>query len=120
MTDVALKDYLERVIAAEVGRLDQRVLNLSTLIEQQRAYADRAVEKAELAVDKRLTAMNEFRDALKDQAARMATQEQVDRVRDRVVEVEKRMAVIAATYGVLSGIVTSVISAAVLHWMLGK
>jgi len=112
MTDVALKEYLERVIRDTSEGLSERIHALSRLIDQQRLYSERAVEKAEFAVDKRLTGMNEFRDALKDQAGRMATIEQLDRLRDRVVEVEKRIAVTAAVVSLVISLVTGL----VLKW----
>ncbi len=57
--------------------------------------------------------MNEFRDALKDQASRMATQEQLDRVRDRLGEIEKRMAVTAAA----ASVITSIIVGLLIRWL---
>lgn len=76
---VSLRDYFD----GRLGELEKR-------FEQQRVSTERALDKAEQALGRRLDAMNEFRDALKDQAARMATQEQLDRVRDRIVDGEKK------------------------------
>lgn len=95
---VSLRDYF-----------DGRLAEFDKRFEQQRAATERALDKAEQALGRRLDGMNEFRDALKDQAARMATQEQLDRVRDRVVEQEKRAAVVAAVWSIVVSIVTGVL-----------
>lgn len=99
---VSLRDFLE-----------SKVLELEKRLEQQRISTERALDKAEQALGRRLDAMNEFRDALKDQAARMATQEQLDRVRDRVIEIEKRTAVTAAVWS----LITSIIVGLTVRWL---
>src|SRR6185436_2455512 len=91
---VSIRDFFD----GKIGELEKR-------FDQQRMATERALDKAEQALGRRLDAMNEFRDALKDQAARMATQEQLDRVRDRVIEIEKRTAVTAAIWSLVVSIV---------------
>jgi CHASE3 domain sensor protein len=100
---VSLRDYF-----------NEKIKSLEERLDQQRQYMERAVDKAEVALGRRLDGMNEFRDALKDQSARMATQEQLDRVRDRVIEVEKRAAVQA---GIWSMIVSIVVGLAI-RWLV--
>ena len=90
---VSLRDYFDGRLAEQDRRHEQQYL-----------ATQRAIDKAEQALGRRLDGMNEFREALKDQANRMATQEQLDRVRDRVIEQEKRAAVIAAFWSIIVSI----------------
>jgi hypothetical protein len=100
---VSVRDYFER----RLEDLDRRFV-------QQHEATQRALDKAEQALGRRLDGMNEFRDALKDQSNRMATQEQLDRVRDRVIEQEKRAAVVAAVWS----IIVSVIVGVLVRWLV--
>ncbi len=100
---ITLRDYFNEKVTALEQRLDQ-----------QRLYMERAVDKAEVALGRRLDGMNEFRDALKDQASRMATSEQLDRVRDRVSETEKKIAVTAAIWSM----VVSIVVGLAIRWMI--
>ena len=100
---VSLRDYF-----------DGRLAELEKRIEQHRNATDRALDKAEQALGRRLDGMNEFRDTLRDQAGRMATQEQLDRVRDRVIEQEKRAAVITAVWSIVVSIVVGVL----VRWLV--
>jgi len=100
---VSLRDYF-----------DGRLLELDKRIEQQHVSTQRALDKAEQALGRRLDGMNEFRDALRDQSNQMATREQLDRVRDRVIEQEKRVAVIAAVWS----IVVSVVVGVLVRWLV--
>lgn len=101
--DPDLREYLEAKIA-----------HLSMLLDSQRAYSDRAIEKAEFALGKRLDGMNEFREALKDQTALMATREQLDILRAQVAEVDKRGTVTAAIVSLAISIMVSLIAWAIL------
>lgn len=80
MADVDLKEYLERVIADLDKRVDHRLVEQEKLVFQRFTLVDLALTKAEQAMGARLNSMNEFRDALKDQTARMATRQELDRV----------------------------------------
>jgi hypothetical protein len=99
---VSLRDYF-----------DGRLLELDKRFDQQHVSTQRALDKAEQALSRRLDGMNEFRDALKDQSNQMATREQLDRIRDRVVEVEKRIAVTAAVWS----LVVSIVVGLAVRWL---
>lgn len=81
---VALARLQEQITAQE--RVSQaRMAALMQLIESQaaaalagRASSDLAVGKAEVAIEKRFDAMNEFRAQLADQAAHFATRENIE------------------------------------------
>ena len=73
--DITLKEYLEAQIKWLDRHFDNKVVAL-----------DRAVEKAEQQLNKRLEGMNEFRDTLKDQAGQLATKEQLSLLKDILEE----------------------------------
>jgi hypothetical protein len=81
---VELAKLHEQVITQERMSLE-RMSSLLSLIDSQakaasaaRQASDLAVSKAEVAVEKRFDAMNEFRAQLADQAGHFATREAVD------------------------------------------
>ena len=74
-SEISLREYLERMIMDLRSHLDQRFENAQT-----------AINKAERTMNERLASMNEFRDTLRDQAAKFATLLQVD---DKLHGVEK-------------------------------
>jgi len=82
VTDVALRDHLERLIEEMDCRWAQRFEATQT-----------ALNKAELALGKRLDGMNEFRDTLRDQAARFVTLDvmntRLEAILTRLVSLEK-------------------------------
>lgn len=78
MTDVALKEYFER-----------RLADLSTHIDARFEWNDAAIAKAERTMNERLNSMNEFRDALKDQASRMATRAELNKLDDQLQQLQQ-------------------------------
>lgn len=104
MTDVALKEFLERRIDDLAERMTQRFV-----------LADYAIAKAEQSMEKRLDGMNEFRNALTDQATKMASRESVDSLRDAMNQMDKRVAVQSAMIGFIVSLVTSLLGL-ILHW----
>ena len=110
MTDVALRDYLERLIHEADRRYEQRF-----------AASEQAVLKAERTMSSRLDSMNEFRDALKDQAARMATRVEVDRIDESVQALQRDKANLDGRLVVLSAGTSIVVSAIVglaIKWLV--
>ncbi len=107
MTDVALREYLERRIDdIERRMLDRFLLN------------DQALTKAEMMMTARLNAMNEFRDALKDQANRMATRMELEKVDESVRELQRAKANLDGRLFVISGLISA--SVAFLLWALTR
>jgi hypothetical protein len=70
------------------------------------------MDKAEITLSKRLDAMNEFREALKDQTHRMATREQLDALRDRVFQVERPW-----TFSTLVSVIVSAVVAFLIAFL---
>ena len=106
MTDVALKEFLERRIAD----LDQR---LSMRLDMN----DASVSRAERLMSERLAGMNEFRDALKDQANRMATRvehetlaAQVHELRREKANLDGRLVVVSAGISLIVTIVMGLLT----------
>jgi SMC interacting uncharacterized protein involved in chromosome segregation len=73
MTDVSLREHLERQIADLARRIDQRF-----------AATEQAVLKAEQMMNERLAGMNEFRDALRDQSQQFAARADVSRTEQQI------------------------------------
>ncbi len=114
MTDVALKEYLDR-----------RIDDLKVAITDRFALNDNAIAKAERTMNERLNSMNEFRDALKDQAGRMATRAEVERVDLAVQELQRsranldgRLVVFSTGISACVSIVVAVVVGVLLKWVL--
>ncbi|HEX6827214.1 MAG TPA: hypothetical protein VF077_12925 [Nitrospiraceae bacterium] len=67
MSEVPLKEHLEKQIGALDRYVDERIASMKS-----------AIDVAEEKLGHRLEGMNEFRSALKDQASRLAAKEEVD------------------------------------------
>ena len=107
MTDIALRDYFERLL----GEADRRY-------EQRFAASEQAVSKAERSMANRLDGMNEFRDALKDQASRMATREELSRLDQSVQILQQAKSNLDGRLVVLASIPGMAI--AVILWALSR
>jgi SMC interacting uncharacterized protein involved in chromosome segregation len=81
MTDVSLREHLERQIADLARRIDQRF-----------AATEQAVMKAEQMMNERLAGMNEFRDALRDQSHQFAARADVTRTEQQINLMQQQMA----------------------------
>lgn len=92
MTDVALKEYLDR-----------RIDDLRTAINERFQLSDSAVSKAERTMNERLNSMNEFRDALRDQSNRMATRVEMEKIDETVRELQRAKANLDGRLMVFSG-----------------
>jgi DNA-binding FadR family transcriptional regulator len=79
---VSLKEYFE-----------SRINSLQEYLETRLTSIERATEAAKLTMEKRLEGMNEFRDALRDQAGRLATRDelslQIDRLNVDISDLKK-------------------------------
>jgi hypothetical protein len=107
VTDVALRDYLERRLEDLDRRLSDRFL-----------LSDSAVAKAERTMNERLNSMNEFRDALKDQANRMATRVELERLETIVSDLQQAKANLEGRLVVFSAGTSMVVSGAI--WLLTR
>ena len=91
MTDVPLKEHLEQQIQALDVRVDQRISDLDVRIAQRFELIRIALDKADSTMSVRLDNMNEFRDALKDQANRGVTRDLYDKLNEDVNIVKQKM-----------------------------
>lgn len=99
MTDVALKEHLERMLF----ELDRRY-------QQRFELNDSAIAKAERTMNDRLNAMNEFRDALRDQANRMATRVEVEALSEQVNAIRRDKANMDGRLAVLAFVISTLVS----------
>lgn len=99
MTDIALRDYFERCLS----ELDRRMSERFTLM-------DTAVSKAEETINDRLNSMNEFRDALRDQAGRMATRLEMERIDQAVRDLQRAKSNLDGRLLVMSGAISVIVS----------
>jgi hypothetical protein len=110
MTDVPIRDYVDRAVDFLQAEIDRR-----------EASRTRAVEKAEEDINRRLSAMNEFRAAMADQAGRMVTRDAADKqhaaLADRLDKIEAavdRQRGRQAAYAAIITITGVIVSIAVL------
>jgi hypothetical protein len=107
MSEVALKEYFDR----RLDDLERRMIERFNL-------ADIGVNKAERTMNERLNSMNEFREALREQANRMATRSEVEKLDDIVQELQRARANLDGRLVVLSGTISLAVS--VLLWTFSR
>lgn len=114
MTEISLREHVDAQIRWVDRYFEARILGLAELIT-----------KAESELNRRLEGMNEFRDALKDQAGRLATKTELDlrmgQLEKRIYDVEISRAVNTgkiAMISALASIVVSVVVALISHWAM--
>src|SRR3990167_5247176 len=95
MTDVALKEYLERLIVEHDRRYEQRFM-----------AAELALTKSESALRDYKTGSNEWRDALKDQASRMTTRDELAKVEAEVQELRRARANLDGKLLILAAVIS--------------
>ena len=83
-TDVSLREYVTLMVEAERVRVNERFLSVEKLTDQAFSNSQRAIDKADLATEKRFEGVNEFRAALSDQASRFVTTEQLQVVQEKL------------------------------------
>jgi len=106
VTDVSLRDYVERRLEDLEGRLSDRFIS-----------AERALEKAEASLQEYKTSSNEWRGALRDAAARMVSRaehdvlsEQIQELRREKANLDGRLAVVAALAGSIGALMGWVVT----------
>ena len=99
MTDIALKEYFER-------RLD----DFDRRVQDRFLASESAVSKAEHTMNERLNSMNEFRDALRDQANRMATRLEVEKLEEQVAELRRAKSNLDGRLVILSGLISLMVT----------
>lgn len=105
MTEVSLKEYLERLLD-DSNRKHELRFNLSDL----------AISKAERTINQRLNSMNEFREALKDQANKMATRIELESLSKQFSEIKEAKAYLDGRLVVIAAVVSMIISWFIVHF----
>jgi hypothetical protein len=116
MTDVALKEYLDRRIDDLDKRIDRRFLDMERQHDQRFAATEVAGTKADAALREYKTGSNEWRDALKDANNRMATRAELEKLDEVVQSLQRAKANLDGRLVVLAGSVSLAVS--VLLWAL--
>lgn len=100
-----------------VGELVVRVEEMDRRYTDRFTLSDRAIDKAEMSMNKRLDGMNEFRDALKDQSSRMATRAEVEALNATVESIRRdnskadgRNVVVAGVVSLMGGVLVAWLS----------
>lgn len=104
---VSIKEYVDR-----------RFADLERHLVERFSLSDTAVSKAEHTMDARLNSMNEFRDALRDQANRMATRIEVDQLRDQIGELRRAKANLDGRIIAITGTIS--VGLTIALWWLGR
>lgn len=86
-------------------------ISLKEYIDRRFNENDKQTEQLRQSMDKRLDGMNEFRDALKDQASRFITQDKVETMFKQVasqnsVNITRLLTIVAIIVSIISVIVT--------------
>lgn len=118
MSEVALKEHLERLLSELDRRIDQRFIDCASKHEQRFCLNDAAIAKAERSISQRLDSMNEFREALKDQSSRMATRVELLALSELVQELRRDKANFDGRLVVISGSISTVVG--ILLWLISK
>jgi uncharacterized coiled-coil protein SlyX len=92
VSDVDIKSYI-----------DQRLHDLESRLAEQRSD-----------LSARLAGMNEIREAMRDQAASMATRDHLDEVKERIVDLRMHAASVSAVVAVVVSVVIAVVAAFLL------
>lgn len=101
-TDVSLREYLTALIISVEKRSDERFGEMKLAVDTAFKEAQKAIDKADSATEKRFEGVNEFRAQLSDQATRFVTREtldalvaklevQIDRNREDLDDLSKRV-----------------------------
>ena len=101
--------------------LERRLEDLDARWSARFADAQQAVTKAETTINARLEGMNEFRAALKDQTAMLASRESVERLVDDINELKRAGAKLDARIAAYVAMVSAVVSALTMmlaRWLL--
>ena len=83
-TDVSLREYLMAQINAAETRANIRFEAMKEQVDAAFAASQAAIDKADIATEKRFEGVNEFRAALSDQATRFVTQETLTALGDKL------------------------------------
>lgn len=86
---LATRKYIEKRLCEQRRYFDSRLDAIAKEMTLSQETLDHRMASTAEQLDHRLSAMNEFREALKDQTAHMATKEQVDQ-RDEAIIVRVR------------------------------
>lgn len=90
---VTLRDHLTMLLVATQDKNEVRFVAMEKATVAALAAAQRAVEKAEIAVEKRLEGMNEFRGTLSDQASMLMPRAEAE---NRLTTLSERVAALSS------------------------
>ncbi len=112
---VALREYFEALRQADLDAINRRFVDAEKAVQSALAAADKAVNKAEIASEKRADASNEIRGAMIDAQAQFWTKVEGFSLERRVVLLEEainRAAGKSAGVGLTTGAIYAFIGAA--------
>lgn len=90
---ITLRDHLTMLLVATQDKNEVRFVAMEKATAAALAAAQRAVEKAEIAVEKRLEGMNEFRGTLSDQASMLMPRAEAE---NRLTTLSERVAALSS------------------------
>jgi len=118
MTDIALKEYFDRRLTDLDRLFQQRLDDLDRRLTDRFHLNDAAVNEARKVISERLASMNEFRDALRDQANRMATRLELEAVDKDVQQLQLAKSNLDGRLVMVSGVISAAV--AIGLWMLSR
>ena len=110
LNELAARVAVLEILVEERKILAERTMNdLERRIDREFVLSSEAVAKAERTMNERLNSMNEFREALKEQAGRMATRVELEKVDMLVRELQNQKANLDGKLLVVSGSISTLI-----------
>lgn len=83
-TDVSLREYMMAQINAAESRSELRFESMKEQVRAAFESSQRAIDKADIATEKRFEGVNEFRAALSDQATRFVTTQTLEALGEKL------------------------------------
>ena len=113
--DPTLHELAARVAVLEILVEERKILaertttDLGKRIDREFVLNSEAISKAERTMNERLNSMNEFREALKEQAGRMATRVELEKIDSLVRDLQNEKATLDGKLLVVSGSISTLI-----------
>ena len=127
MSEISLQHYLETKIQSSYDLIGQRLNSVEDNIALALTASKEAATKADIAMEKRLDLLNEFREAMKDQTYQYLTKEEYglrhSYIEARLRIIEDKLSAMESRGGVFHaiwGYVVGAVGAIVVLWNLLK
>jgi hypothetical protein len=113
-SDVQLREYVEQILARDIARIEVELRSIRASVDVAFAASNKAVDKAEAALTRRLEGMNELREQLREQAETFAREDIVEprlkRMESFQAKIVGGLLVVPLVSAILAGLVVYVVT----------